>query len=173
MAHLYTNCHNFRSNFDLKLTNFPKILASCQKFWPETNKFSQNFGFLRPFFFWWKLHHLLKIAPNLAHIDENCEKWPHSSYTKICKKKGSLTGVIDIPVRLILLPMIAACPYTHFCPKYPLGPGYKLYQNVWYSAIFPACWKDCYATTHSFMSKGTHFILILWTLLFLTTWVIG
>ena len=60
-------------------------------------------------------------------VVENFEKLTHS-YTKICREKG----VIDIiPVRLILMPMFVARPYTHFCTKYtPLG-------SLWSSLYLP------------------------------------
>ena len=55
---------------------------------------------------------------NLMQIFQNFENGWHS-YAKICKGKG----VVDKPVRLNLLPMIAARPYTHFCTKYLPGPA--------------------------------------------------
>ena len=91
----------FRSNFDLKLTNFSKVFTFCQYFLMKLTSFVESWAYLVQFV-------------------ENFEKWSHSC-TKMCKEKG----VIDILLRLILLPtgMFTACPYNndnilHFCSAF-------------------------------------------------------
>ena len=77
--------------------NFPKIFTFCQHVLMKITSFVEictNF------------HKLLKIF----------QIW-FNSYTKICGEKG----VTNIPVGLILLPLFAAGPYTHFCTKSPPG----------------------------------------------------
>ena len=61
-----------------------------------------------------KITSFVEICPNMAQIVENFGKWVHS-YTKICRDKG----VIDTPVRLNLLPMIATHLITSFVRSTP------------------------------------------------------
>ena len=70
---------------DPKLTNLPKIFAFCYHF-------LMNITLLKFVPIWYKLLKILKNGP---------------IHTKIYKEKW----IIDIPVRLILLPMSVAHPY--------------------------------------------------------------
>ena len=133
---LYNIIPNFLEKGTLSYTNRFSV-----KFSPKTNKFSQVFFFLLTFsdenYFtlmkilpiWYKFSEVLKNVTlpyqengvislweilRIWHKFSEVLKNVTHSCTKICKEKG----VIDTLVRLILLPMLAAC-YTHFCTKYP------------------------------------------------------
>ena len=99
VAHSYTNRHHFQLSFDPKLTIFTEFALSVN-------------------IFWWKLHHLLKIAPiwyKLLKILIWKKNGP-INIPKCVKEKGSLIyqwGWFCYPC-LQHVPIPTFVPITHF-----------------------------------------------------------
>ena len=97
VAHSYTNRHHFQLSFDPKLTIFTEFALSVN-------------------IFWWKLHHLLKIAPIWYKLLKILEKNGPINIPKFGKKKGSLIywwGWFCYPC-LQHVPIPTFVPITHF-----------------------------------------------------------
>ena len=114
----------------------------------------------------------VEIYANLEQIVKNFEKWCHS-------------WVIDIQVRLILLPRFVAFPFIHFCTKYPPPSPMYIWSLLeqWYITITLCILWQYYQHIQQFQIKnlfiycfssfcrnGVHFFTV-YIIVFLQKWI--